>query len=176
MNGRIRELATSHIVISSSRLLSDLRRLGQTTQVSRSTLSQVREKIRQLREATANKVTAKNYDFASRLAEVRKDEADQKQRRKDEKKRKREEKREEEELARMGIVKRNKVDDDEVEIPVADPNSQVNGKSRRERKREAKGIAKADEGPDKEVEAAQKDHADLSAMMGFGGFGGERKR
>ncbi|ORX35320.1 hypothetical protein BD324DRAFT_632328 [Kockovaella imperatae] len=144
-----------------------LRRMGQTTQAARSTLTQVREKIRQLRESTAVKVTAKNYDFSKRLAEVRQVEMDEKQRRKEERKRKREERREEQELGKMGIIKRSKVDE------VA-PIGQA-GKSK------SKSKANGDKGgpgdrEDKEVLQAKQQHDDMAAMMGFGGFGGGRKK
>jgi U4/U6.U5 tri-snRNP component SNU23 len=49
----------------------DLRHLGQTTTIERSTLEQVRERIAQLRAETKEKTTAKTFDFEKRLAEVR---------------------------------------------------------------------------------------------------------
>ena len=108
----------------------------------------------QLRAETAHKVTAANFDFQQRLNEVRDSEAAEKQRRKEEKKRKREEKREEEALGRIGVVKRAKATDDE-------PGS---------------GQRRAGEEPDVDVDQVQREHDDMAAMMGFGGFGGKKRR
>lgn len=134
--------------------LSDLAELGQTNIVSRSTVSQVRARIAQLRAETAHKVTAANFDFQQRLNEVRDSEAAEKQRRKEEKKRKREEKREEEALGRIGVVKRAKATDDE-------PGS---------------GQTRAGEERDVDVNQVQREHDDMAAMMGFGGFGGKKRK
>ena len=122
--------------------------LGQTTHVARSTVSQVRARIAQLREETLTKTTAANYDFQSRLKQVRDATAADRQRRKEEKKRKREERREEEALGRIGVVKRVKT----VEKDVNQIENEV------------------------DVDKVQKDHDDMAAMMGFGGFGGKKKR
>ncbi|KAG8745723.1 hypothetical protein FRC10_007203 [Ceratobasidium sp. 414] len=48
-----------------------LRRLGQTTQIARSTLDQVRARIALLREKTKEASTARTFDFEKRLQEVR---------------------------------------------------------------------------------------------------------
>ncbi|KAG9101686.1 hypothetical protein FS749_004495 [Ceratobasidium sp. UAMH 11750] len=48
-----------------------LRRLGQTTQIARSTLDQVRARIALLREKTKEASSARSYDFEKRLQEVR---------------------------------------------------------------------------------------------------------
>ncbi|CAD6579578.1 MAG: hypothetical protein TREMPRED_002522 [Tremellales sp. Tagirdzhanova-0007] len=114
-------------------------------------MQQVRERIRKLRESTASKVTAKNYDFQARLAEVREGEQAERGRRREERKRKRLERREEVELGRVGVVKRAKGDMKE--------NGGVGGGKR-----------------DTAVENAQRENEDISLMMGFGGFGGARKR
>ena len=53
----------------------DLRALGQTTRVERSTVEQVRARIAYLREKTKEASSAKTYDFEKRLAEVREHEA-----------------------------------------------------------------------------------------------------
>lgn len=53
----------------------DLRRLGQTTRVERSTLEQVRARIAFLREKTKEASAAKSFDFDKRLAEVKAQEA-----------------------------------------------------------------------------------------------------
>lgn len=45
--------------------------LGQSTQIERSTVEQVREKIAKLREQTKEAQAAKAYDFESRLAEIK---------------------------------------------------------------------------------------------------------
>lgn len=54
---------------------SDLRALGQTTRIERSTVEQVRARIAYLREKTKEASTAKSFDFEQRLAEVRQREA-----------------------------------------------------------------------------------------------------
>jgi U4/U6.U5 tri-snRNP component SNU23 len=118
-------------------LPADLRKLGQTTIVARSTLAQVRAKIARLREETSSKVTAKNFDFQARLAAVRDAELEEKTKRREERKRKRAERKEGEVLNKMGL----------------------DGKASR-----------------KEVEQVQKEQDDIAAMMGFGGFGGGKKR
>lgn len=105
----------------------------------------MRERIRQLRESTASKVTAKNYDFQSRLKEVRAGEEVERGRRREERKRQRAERREEEELGRVGVIRRFKGD-------------------------------KEGGGGGGEVEKAQRENEDISMMMGFGGFGGGKKR
>ncbi|KAJ1311225.1 hypothetical protein OPQ81_009725 [Rhizoctonia solani] len=48
-----------------------LRRMGQTTQIARSTLDQVRARIALLREKTKEASTARSFDFEKRLQEVR---------------------------------------------------------------------------------------------------------
>lgn len=52
-------------------LLLDLRALGQTTRVERSTVEQVRARIAYLREKTKDASNAKAFDFDQRLAEIR---------------------------------------------------------------------------------------------------------
>lgn len=49
----------------------DLRALGQTTKIARSTLVQVQARIAYLREKTKEAASAKAFDFDQRLAEVR---------------------------------------------------------------------------------------------------------
>ena len=63
----------------------DLRRLGQTTKIARSTLDQVRARIAMLREKTKEASKAKSYDFAQRLADIRAKEEELRQQRKQEK-------------------------------------------------------------------------------------------
>lgn len=115
----------------------DLAKLGQSTHVARSTVAQVRERIRQLREESKTKVDAKNFDFQKRLAVVRDAEQAKKDARREDRKRKREERREEAKLGRVGVQK---------------------------------GASGA------EVAAAVGEQNSIEAMMGFGGFGGARKR
>lgn len=50
---------------------SDLRAIGQTTKLERSTLEQVRARIALLRERTKEASSAKAYDFDQRIAEVK---------------------------------------------------------------------------------------------------------
>lgn len=54
---------------------SDLRALGQTTRIERSTVEQVRARIAYLREKTREASNAKSFDFEKRLSEVREREA-----------------------------------------------------------------------------------------------------
>ncbi|WWC86015.1 uncharacterized protein L201_000886 [Kwoniella dendrophila CBS 6074] len=142
-----------------------LRMLGQTTQVERSTLTQVRAKIAALRESTKTAVTAKNFDFQARLKAVREAESVEKDKRREERKRKREKKREEEEYKKMGIFKndRQKEEDDGKDKKGLD-------------QKEAKKRRKVENREDKEVEQAIKEREDMANMMGFGRFGGARKR
>lgn len=53
------------------RIRIDLRAMGQTTRVERSTVEQVRARIAYLREKTKEASSAKTFDFEKRLAEVR---------------------------------------------------------------------------------------------------------
>ena len=53
----------------------DLRALGQTTRIERSTVEQVRARIAFLREKTKDASNAKSYDFEKRLAEIKEKEA-----------------------------------------------------------------------------------------------------
>jgi U4/U6.U5 tri-snRNP component SNU23 len=50
---------------------TDLRALGQTTRIERSTVEQVRDKIASLRAQTKEASQAKAFDFDKRLAEIR---------------------------------------------------------------------------------------------------------
>lgn len=50
---------------------ADLRMIGQTTKLERSTLEQVRARIALLREKTKEASSAKAFDFDQRLAEVK---------------------------------------------------------------------------------------------------------
>lgn len=49
----------------------DLRKLGQTTRIARSTVEQVRARIAMLREKTKEASAAKTFDFEKRLAEIK---------------------------------------------------------------------------------------------------------
>jgi len=51
--------------------VTDLRALGQTTRIERSTVEQVRARIAYLREKTKEASSAKAFDFDQRLAEIR---------------------------------------------------------------------------------------------------------
>lgn len=53
----------------------DLRSLGQTTRVERSTVEQVRARIALLREKTKEASVAKSFDFDKRLTELKTQEA-----------------------------------------------------------------------------------------------------
>lgn len=76
----------------------DLRALGQTTRIERSTVEQVRARIAYLREKTKDASNAKTFDFEKRLAEVREKEAAVRDEKKAQKKARREQ-------ARVELVK-----------------------------------------------------------------------
>jgi len=65
---------------------SHLRRLGQSTRISRSTIEQVRARIAMLREKTKEASKAKAFDFNARLEEVRMKEEEAREAKKAEKK------------------------------------------------------------------------------------------
>ena len=71
-------------------LPADLRALGQTTRIERSTVEQVRARIAYLREKTKEASNAKSFDFEQRLAEVREKEAAAREEKKAQKKAERE--------------------------------------------------------------------------------------
>lgn len=75
----------------------DLRALGQTTKLERSTLAQVQARIAYLREKTKEASNAKAFDFDQRLAEVKAKEVALRQQKKAEKK-------EEKEKARLAMI------------------------------------------------------------------------
>lgn len=66
--------------------MADLRRLGQTTQVSRSTLEQVRDRLEywqeEIRERMSRGGQGLEYDFEMRLAEIAKQQKAEKELRK----------------------------------------------------------------------------------------------
>lgn len=64
----------------------DLKMLGQSTRIERSTVEQVREKIASLREQTRDAQSAKTYDFDRRLAEIKAKEDEHRAERKAQKK------------------------------------------------------------------------------------------
>lgn len=131
---------------------TDLARLGQTTQVRRSTLEQVQAHIAYLRSSTSEKVTSKNFDFEARLKAVKEQEEKIRQEKKESKKRKREEARAN---ALRGVI-------------AAEPSATTEPKSKK-----SKGTSS--EKPDTIANGVEE--ADqMAAMMGFGGFGGQRKR
>ncbi len=76
----------------------DLRALGQTTRIERSTVEQVRARIAYLREKTKEASNAKSFDFEQRLAEVRQKETAAREEKKAKKKA-------EKEKSRMEVVK-----------------------------------------------------------------------
>ena len=78
--------------------LKDLRALGQTTKLERSTLAQVQARIALLRERTRAASSAKAYDFNRRLEEVKQKETELRDQRKALKKA-------EKEKARLELIK-----------------------------------------------------------------------
>ena len=77
---------SSHKLIQIQILITDLRALGQTTKIERSTLAQVQARIAYLREKTKEAASAKAFDFDQRLAEVKEKEQALREQRKTEKK------------------------------------------------------------------------------------------
>lgn len=76
INGRARTSGIIHsFTIYTYVSSADLRALGQTTRIERSTVEQVRARIAYLREKTKEASNAKSFDFEKRLAEVREKEA-----------------------------------------------------------------------------------------------------
>lgn len=63
-------LLLAHCLIVGS-VIPDLRKLGQTTKVKRSTLDQVRLRIAELREKSQAAANAKAYDFEARIKEIK---------------------------------------------------------------------------------------------------------
>ena len=64
---------------------TDLRMLGQTTKVQRSTLQEVQAKIQSLRESSQQRLNAKKYDFETRLKDLRDMEESEKKAKRDKK-------------------------------------------------------------------------------------------
>ena len=85
----------------------DLRKLGQTTRIERSTLAQVRARIAYLREKTKEASSAKAFDFDKRIAEVKAKEAARRVEKKALKKAQKEE-------IRMALVKESAMEVDEM--------------------------------------------------------------
>ena len=71
INGRQRKYSMILHLFRVLNFLVDLRRLGQTTRIARSTVEQVRARIALLREKTKEASSAKSYDFNKRLAEIK---------------------------------------------------------------------------------------------------------
>lgn len=84
----------------------DLRVLGQTTKIARSTLAQVQARIAFLREKTKAATTAKAYDFDQRLAELKAKEVALREQKKAAKKA-------EKEKARLELIKDTAMDQDD---------------------------------------------------------------
>jgi U4/U6.U5 tri-snRNP component SNU23 len=76
----------------------DLRALGQSTKIERSTVEQVRARIAMLRERTKEASNAKAFDFDKRLAEIKSKEQLLRQEKKEQKKA-------EKEKARLELMK-----------------------------------------------------------------------
>lgn len=128
----------------------DLARLGQTTQVRRSTVAQVRARIDLLRAQSQSKITSKNFDFESRLKLVVQEEEARRKEKKEGKKRKREE-------ARLKASTGQDEDDEGVK-----------------RTKGAFGNAKKEQ---EEEDRKREEERQFEAMMGFsGGFGGGVKK
>ena len=87
LNGRSRMLSLFSLIgLYMLMVAADLKRLGQTTRVAKSTLDQVRIKIAQLREQSREAAEKKEYDFATRLKEIKAAENNDKVARREQKK------------------------------------------------------------------------------------------
>lgn len=76
----------THFTAMPHRTATDLRRLGQTTQVARSTPEQVRAHIQELLEKVRSTSAAhQEYDFQERVAAIARQEADRRRERKEKK-------------------------------------------------------------------------------------------
>ncbi len=104
----IAELVSTQLIagLASTHSLQDLRALGQTTKIERSTLAQVQARIAYLREKTKEATSAKAYDFDKRLEEVRQKERQLREQKKAEK-------RAEKDKARLEVIK---ITNDDVEM------------------------------------------------------------
>lgn len=127
---------------------TDLAALGQTTQVRRSSLAEVQERIALLRTASRERVTSRTFDFDVRLAQVRKAEEARRAEKREAKKRKR-----------------------------AGAGGGGDGAAAGAGGRAGQGVAtvagtKGAFGNRAEVEAAEREAEAMAQMMGFGGFGG----
>lgn len=93
INGRARTSMSPQTLVSTQQLthlFADLRALGQTTRIERSTVEQVRARIAYLREKTKDASNAKAFDFDQRLAEIRAKELAAREEKKNQKKAQRE--------------------------------------------------------------------------------------
>lgn len=133
---------------------SDLARLGQTTQVVRATLSDVRARIELLRSQQKNKVTSRNFDFEKRLQVIKEQEEAARQARKESKKRKREE-------AKNGSSDSRRKVEEEIKATAGAAAAATGG---------AFGKVLTEE------RKRQEEEDQMASMMGFGGFGGPKKR
>lgn len=124
----------------------DLRRIGQTTKVVKSTLNDVRNKIAELRAKTAASAESKKYDFDARIKEIQAMEIETRKKEKEDRKAK---KAEAKKVVAGGGVKAE-----------AD-GAPTKGK---------KGAA----GPKADVGEVQADE-EMMKMMGFGNFGASTK-
>lgn len=86
------------IYSETNRIPVDLRALGQSTKIERSTVEQVRARIAMLREKTKDASSAKAFDFDKRLAEIKAKEQALRQEKKEQKKA-------EKEKARLELMK-----------------------------------------------------------------------
>ena len=71
INSRARTETIIICALLSLTQLTDLRALGQSTKIERSTVEQVRERIAHLREQTKAASAAKAFDFEQRLADIK---------------------------------------------------------------------------------------------------------
>ena len=88
---------------------TDLRMLGQTTRIERSTVEQVRARIAMLREKTKEASKAKAYDFNERIAAIKAEEDALRAKKKAEKKAKKEQ-------ARMEVLKDTATQPEDIEM------------------------------------------------------------
>lgn len=113
INGRARTSSMSTYILDVlDATLIDLRALGQTTRIARSTVEQVRARIAFLREKTKEASEAKQFDFDERLRQIRDKELAARATKKEEKKAAKEK-------TRIDLVKSTPMDVDSVDTMAA---------------------------------------------------------
>jgi U4/U6.U5 tri-snRNP component SNU23 len=82
INSRSRQWSRFWFVVARQLLFADLRTLGQSTTIERSTLEQVQERIANLRAQTKERSAAHEFDFEKRLSDIREQEKEKREEKK----------------------------------------------------------------------------------------------